>query len=70
MTALAYEQDPALFMFDQNRWRSHLGECFKADYIQLRIFNYKDTSTRYIYILIKPYTGKHYTVKYKYNLLK
>ena len=33
MTALAYGQDPALFIFDQNNLRTHLGECFKAGYI-------------------------------------
>lgn len=35
MTALAYRQDPALLVFDQNNLRRHLGECFEAGYIQL-----------------------------------
>lgn len=35
MTALAYGEDPALLVFDQNGLRRHLGECFEAGYIQL-----------------------------------
>ena len=35
MTALAFRQDPALLVFDQNSLRTHLGECFEAGNIQL-----------------------------------
>lgn len=34
MTALAFGQDPALLVFNQNSLRTHLGECFEAGYIQ------------------------------------
>ena len=33
-TALAFGQDPAQLVFDQNNLRTHLGECFEAGYIQ------------------------------------
>lgn len=35
MTALAFRQDPALLVFDQNSLRTHLGEYFQSGYIQL-----------------------------------
>ena len=35
MTTMAFGQDPALLMFDQNSLRTHLGEYFQTGYIQL-----------------------------------
>lgn len=35
MTAMAFGQDPALLMFEQNSLRTHLGEYFQTGYIQL-----------------------------------
>ena len=34
MTALAFGQDPALLVFDQDSMRAHLGECFEVGYLQ------------------------------------